>query len=104
MIDNGYSTYSPYRETPFNGYYLDVWTPRNVPMLEDDVMVELPSQYQHRPDLLANDAYGDPRLWWVFAIRNPSVIKDPIYDLVAGVKIYIPQKQKLLAVLGSSSV
>jgi hypothetical protein len=38
----------------------------------------------------------------VFAIRNPSVIKDPIYDLVSGIKIYIPQKQKLLAVLGSS--
>jgi hypothetical protein len=102
MILNNYSEYSPYKETPFNGYYLDVWTPRQVPALDDDVMVELPSQYQHRPDLLANDAYGDPRLWWVFAIRNPSVIKDPIYDLVSGIKIYIPQKQKLLAVLGSS--
>lgn len=104
MIDNNYSAYSPYKETSYNGYYLDVWTPRNVPMLEDDVIVELPSQYQYRPDLLANDAYGDPRLWWVFAVRNPSIIKDPIYDLVAGLKLYIPQKQKLLAVLGSSNI
>jgi len=69
--------------------------------LENDVLVELPSQFEHRPDLLANEAYGDPRLWWVFAIRNPSVIKDPIYDLVSGVKIYIPQKQALLTVLGN---
>lgn len=104
MINANYSEYSPYKETAITGYYLDVWTPRSVPSLDDDVMVELPSQYEYRPDLLANDAYGDPRLWWVFAQRNPNVIKDPIYDLVAGLKIYIPQKQKLLAVLGSSGV
>jgi len=104
MIDSQYSNYSPYKNTAFNGYYLDVWTPRPVPSTSDDVMVEVPSQYQHRPDLLANDAYGDPRLWWVFAVRNPNVIKDPIYDLVSGLKIYIPQKQKLLSVLGAGKV
>lgn len=104
MNDNQYSAFSPYKETPFNGYYLDVWTSRNVPAFDDDIMVELPSQYHHRPDLLANDAYGSPMLWWVFAVRNPSVIKDPIYDLVSGVKIYIPQKKQLLSALGVSSV
>jgi hypothetical protein len=99
-----YSAYSPYKETPVNGYYLDIWVPRNVPTSDDDVMVELPTQYQYRPDLLANDAYGDPMLWWVFAARNPNIIKDPIYDLVAGLQLYIPQKQKLLNVLGLRTV
>lgn len=94
-----FTSYSPYAQTNVNGFYLDVWTPRDVPFLEDDVMVELPSQFEHRPDLLAHEAYGDSRLWWVFAVRNPAVIKDPIYDLVSGVKIYIPQKQTLLTAL-----
>jgi hypothetical protein len=99
-----FSTLSPYKETPFNGYYLDIWTPRVVPAFDNDVLVELPSQYEYRPDLLANDAYGDPRLWWVFAVRNPAIIKDPIYDLVSGLSLYIPQKQQLLASLGASNL
>lgn len=94
-----FTSYSPYAQTSIFGFYLDVWTPRDVPFLEDDVMVELPSQFEHRPDLLAHEAYGDSRLWWVFAVRNPAVLKDPIYDLVSGVKIYIPQKQTLLTAL-----
>jgi hypothetical protein len=101
MKKNQFSSFSPYRDTDYVSYYLDIWTPRSVPALENDVLVELPSQFEHRPDLLANEAYGDSRLWWVFAVRNPSVIKDPIYDLVSGVKIYIPQKQALLQSLGS---
>lgn len=96
-----YGNYSPYAETQVTGNYLDVWTPRDVPALEGDVLVEVPNQYTHRPDLMAFDAYGDARLWWVFAVRNPSVIKDPIYDLVPGIQIYIPQKATLLSSLGS---
>lgn len=99
---NSYDTYSPYKDTPVVGNYLDIWVPRPFPSFEDDTMVELPSQYEHRPDLLANDAYGSSNLWWVFAVRNPEVIKDPIYDLVSGVKIFIPQKQKLLNILGAN--
>lgn len=100
---NEYGMFSPYKDTPYKNGYLDIWEPREFTAYADDMMIELPSQYEHRPDLLANDAYGDSRLWWVFAIRNPSVIKDSIYDMVAGVKIYIPQKQKLLATLGISA-
>lgn len=97
-----YSEFSPYRKTQITGNYLDIWDAREVFAYPDDVLVELPSQFEHRPDLLAYEAYGDVNLWWVFAVRNPSVIKDPIYDLVAGVKIYIPKKQELLRNLGAS--
>lgn len=96
-----YQASSPYRDTPIVGNYLDVWEPRNVPALADDNIISLPSQFEFRPDLLAFEAYGDAKLWWVFAVRNPGVLKDPIYDLVSGVEIYIPQKQSLLNALGS---
>jgi hypothetical protein len=50
--------------------------------------------------LLAYDLYGSTKLWWVFAQRNMNVIKDPVYDMVTGTKIYLPQGSKLTEVLG----
>jgi hypothetical protein len=35
-------------------------------------------------------------LWWVFAIRNPSIITDPIFSMRSGISIYIPNKANLL--------
>ena len=57
-------------------------------------------QYENRPDLLAYDLYGDVNLWWVFAVRNKDVIKDPVYDMVAGVTIRLPQMTTLKQSLG----
>ena len=56
--------------------------------------------YKNRPDLLAADLYGDAALWWVFAARNPNVLKDPLFDFRPGVTIYIPTKETLVADLG----
>jgi hypothetical protein len=39
-------------------------------------------------------------LWWVFAVRNPNVIKDPIFDFFPGQTIYIPNKNTLTTYLG----
>ena len=56
--------------------------------------------YQYRPDLLALDLYEDSALWWVFAQRNPNVIKDPIWDFRAGIKIFLPKITTLKTALG----
>ena len=58
------------------------------------------SVYQYRPDMLANDLYGSSDLWWVFAERNPDVLKDPLFDFVAGVQIFLPLKTTLQQDLG----
>jgi hypothetical protein len=50
--------------------------------------------------MLAYDLYGDSGLWWVFAVRNPNVIKDPVFGFIAGLAIYIPQKTTLVSDLG----
>jgi len=63
-------------------------------------LFELTATYEHRPDLLAYDLYKDHKLWWVFAVRNRSVIKDPVFDMVAGVKIYLPKASTLQRVIG----
>lgn len=92
----------PYGRTPINkAGYLEILKPRPVPVAGDDVLYEITSAYAYRPDLLAYDLYGKKELWWVFAQRNPDIIKDPVYDFVPGTKIYLPQGSNLRKEIGS---
>lgn len=96
-----YSKTSPYSKTSLaNGAYLDTINFRNIPAHASDVPWEVTSPYMHRPDLLSFDLYGDVGYWWVFAVRNKSVLKDPIYDLIPGRTIYIPKIETIRAALG----
>lgn len=91
-----YKKNSPWYKTSQNNLYLETMTYREIPQTSDDAPYTIESQYKHRPDLLAYDMYGDPKLWWVFVTRNRSILKDPIYDFLPGVTIYCPRKQDLL--------
>ena len=73
---------------------------RPIPAESDDFKYTIEGQYKNRPDLLAYDLYGNPKLWWVFVQRNMSVLKDPIYDFTPGTTIYIPKKSNLEKFLG----
>lgn len=93
--------YGPYGKTPVNvAGYLDILVPRPIPVAGDDVLYEIIPAYNYRPDLLAHDLYGKKEFWWIFAQRNPDIIKDPIFDFVAGTKIYLPQGSNLSSILG----
>lgn len=96
-----YHTYSPYYITPVVNDYLDVASFRDIPSQADDILFELTSTYQYRPDLLAYDLYKEYRLWWVFAVRNKDKIKDPVFDMVAGTRIYLPKLSVLKQVLAA---
>ena len=95
-----YAKTSPYYNSSMVNNYLDVINFRDIPKERDDILFELTATYKHRPDLLAYDLYKDHKLWWVFAVRNRSVIKDPVFDMVAGVKIYLPKASTLQRVIG----
>jgi Base plate wedge protein 53 len=95
-----YTKTSPYANTEFYGFFLDVAAIPSIPIDPTDVQYQIDIIYGNRPDLLAFDLYGDASLWWVFAIRNPNVLQDPIFDFVPGVIIYVPQKTNLTAALG----
>lgn len=100
--NNLYPSSSPYKETDiFNQKFLDFMVNRPIPTLPSDVLYTLPIVYQYRPDLLAYDLYGDSRLWWVFAARNPNRLGfDPYFDFVEGIQIYVPKLDTLKQVLG----
>jgi hypothetical protein len=96
-----YSNFSPYYSTAETNGYLDIMSFRDIPSQTDDILFEVTKKYQHRPDLLAYDLYNDVRLWWVFAVRNKNKLKDPVFDLTAGIKIYLPKITTINTALGS---
>lgn len=60
----------------------------------DDKSYRIPLKYEYRPDLIALDFYGDPKLFWVLIYANGfnnspedfssgRIIKIPRYERVA---------------------
>lgn len=95
-----YSNTSPYFSTPQTDETLDLFVPRSITAENDDQSYTIERTYAYRPDLLAYDLYGSPRLWWVFAQRNPDEIEDPIYDFKLGVTIRLPKPANISNDLG----
>jgi hypothetical protein len=100
MAAVSYNKTSPYYNTETYGFFLDVATLPSLPALPSDIVYKLDAIYKFRPDLLAYDLYGNSALWWVFSIRNPNTIQDPVFDFLPGATIYIPKKETITAALG----
>ena len=60
-----------------------------------DVTITIDKRTENRPDLLAHELYADSNLWWVFTLRNPDLLKDPVGDMVAGLKIKVPTLERV---------
>lgn len=86
---------SPYYGTEVNGNFLGVWKRRSIPPSGNDSVIVVQQRHRHRPDLLSYDLYGTADYWWVFLARNIDVIRDPIYDLVPGMELYIPSLDRI---------
>ena len=96
-----YTDTSPYSRTEIvDDKYLDILVPKSIPASANDVLYTIEPQYSRRPDLLAFDLYQSPKLWWVFAQRNPDVLQDPIFDFTPGTEIYLPKGNALKDTLG----
>ena len=95
-----YSRTSPYFATPQNNISLGHFVRRRFAIEDDDQSYTIERTYAYRPDLLAYDLYGSPRLWWVFAQRNPDQIEDSIYDFKPGVTIQLPKASNVNSDLG----
>lgn len=78
---------------------MDVNILPKIPKSRADTIYEIEPQYEHRPDLLASKLYGTVQLWWVFALRNPDLLVDPLEDFTSGKKIYLPTQQTINTVL-----
>ena len=99
-MSTNYDTTSPYFNTGYSQFFLDVMVNRPIPKANDDLLFTINQTFQYRPDLLAYDLYGDSTLWWVFYQRNPNTLQKPPLDFAAGTSIYLPKLATLQSVLG----
>jgi hypothetical protein len=83
----------------FDGF-LDLNTLPKLPEDPFEVDYKIKESESKRPDILATNLYSTPRLWWVFALKNPDIIKDPIEDFKAGVIIKIPSPETVKSLVG----
>jgi hypothetical protein len=95
-----YSKTSPYANTPLWGEFLDVWSGVTIAPDVTDALYQIDSAYNLRPDLLAYDMYQDSNLWWVFAVRNPDTLVDPLFNFRTGVIIHVPTKATVNKAIG----
>lgn len=86
---------SVYYTTSIRDFYLDIWKKREVPITENDQLVTIPPKFDKRPDLMAAELYGSPRLWWVFVVRNPDLLIDPIEDFASGLELFAPSQDTI---------
>lgn len=68
--------------------------PAVVPDATDEIWA-VPTAGVPRLDLLSNDFYGTPQLWWVLASVNN--ILDPLVSVPESTKIRVPTKERLSA-------
>jgi hypothetical protein len=95
-----YTATSPYFQTGYSQFFLDVMVNRPIPKDPDDRLFTINQTYQYRPDLLAFDLYDTPTLWWVFYQRNPNTLQAPPLDFKIDTVIYLPKITTLRTVLG----
>ena len=68
-------------------YYKPLKYPE-IPLDIDDVYII--TTVGDRLDLLANQFYGDVRLWWIIASANMNSIRRDSFTLKTGIEIRIP--------------
>lgn len=95
-----YSSTSFYADTQQWGTMLDIWAGKTIGPDVNDALYQIDPVYNFRPDLLAHDIYKDTNLWWVFAVRNPDILTDPLTDFVAPNIIYIPSLELVNRMIG----
>ena len=66
-----------------------------------DTLYRVAQGGERRLDLISDNFYGTPELWWVVAVVNPGT--DPLIGFSVGQTIRVPTRQRL-ATLGIMNV
>jgi hypothetical protein len=86
-----YDRKSYLNNTSFKKFYLDVANfPSTANMTGNYIVV--PPECNNRIDLFSYQQYGSSRLWWVIALANADIVKDPIWDFISGLTLLVPDR------------
>lgn len=96
-----YSTFSPYSKVK-QTWYLNYFSPKGLLPADSDTVYVIEGQFNQQPWRLAKKLYGNERLYYIFALLNPNILEDPVYDFKAGVEIRIPTMKRIKEYLDST--
>jgi hypothetical protein len=100
--NNKYGSKSFLKNTGFRKFFLDVSNLPKVPLTNGDI-IQVPPECENRIDLFSYQQYGTSRLWWVIALANADIIKDPTWDFKAGMVVFVPRDEAFISnVLGAN--
>ncbi len=85
-----YKSDSHLYNTKQNAKFTEFYEPGNALFGSPVEEYEIPPQANQRPDVAANELYGNQRLWWIFMHYNPDTLKDPVIDFKSGIVITVP--------------
>jgi len=90
-----YDTKSYLHNSQYRNFYLDI---ARLPVLSTSTgdSVVVPTECQYRIDLFSYQQYGSSRYWWLIALANADLIKDPIWDFRSGLTVLVPRDAALL--------
>jgi hypothetical protein len=95
-----YDRKSYLRDTAFADFYLDNASLPSISNVEGQYIV-VPPECNYRIDLFAYQQYGSSRLWWLIALANADIIKDPIWDFTSGLTVLVPDQTAATAQITS---
>ena len=91
-----------YSATPVTDFYLDLAKlPTATELLKNKTaeIIVVDSKFEHRPDLLSYELYGNSSYWWVIVLLNRTQLEDPIRDLKAGMMLRVLPKTAINGVI-----
>lgn len=89
-----YDKKSYLRNTTTRRFYLDVAKLPSTAGVGGKTVV-VPPECENRIDLFAFQQYGSSRYWWMIALANADIIRDPLWDFHAGMVVFVPDSTKL---------
>jgi hypothetical protein len=90
-----YDSKSFLRDTSYRSFYLDTSKLPKLTTSNGDYVI-VPPECKYRMDLFSYQQYGSSRFWWIIALANADLIKDPIWDFISGLTVFVPRDSDLL--------
>lgn len=89
-----YNNNSPWAKVQ-QSWYLDYTIPAYFTDADSDTSYTIPNTHDCQPWKLSKELYGTEELYYIFALLNPDLLQDPVYDFSTGKTIKVPEPQRV---------
>jgi hypothetical protein len=93
---NYYDQKSFLKNTEFKNFHL---SSSNLPTVSKTTgnWILVPPECEYRIDLFSYQQYKTSRLWWIIAMANADIIRDPTWDFKSGMVVFVPRDASIIS-------